>query len=87
MNDFTHNIVNNKPNTNIIILDKSAQILLKIFPLINPLNISNPPRNTNIPINTTMCIKNFFLSEYFFANIEKIIIGIPKTVGIREVKD
>jgi hypothetical protein len=87
MNDFTHNIVNNKPNTNIIILDKSAQILLKIFPLINPLNISNPPRNTNIPINTTMCINNFFLSVYFFANIEKIIIGIPKTVGIREVKD
>ena len=87
MNDFTHKIVNNKPNTSINIFDESAHLLLNMTPLINTLNISNPPRNTNIPINTTKCINVFFLSVNFFAKIESIVIGNPKIVGIREVKD
>ena len=85
--DFIHNIINDNPDINIINLDELAHKLTKIFPWINPLIKSNPPKNIIKPIKTTMCMNNFFLLGNFFAKKDKIIIVRPNIVGIKEVID
>ena len=87
MKDFIHNIINDNPDINIINLDELAHKLTKIFPWINPLIKSNPPKNIIKPIKTTMCMNNFFLLVNFFAKKDKIIIVRPNIVGIKEVID
>ena len=87
MKDLIHKTVNTSPEIIIINLDELAQIFVKIFPCINPLIRSNPPRNIIKPIKTTICINNFFLLGNFFAKKDEIIIGSPNIAGIKEVID
>ena len=76
MKDLIHKTVNNKPETIIINLDELAQIFVKIFPCINPLIRSNPPRNLNKLIKTTTCINNFFYWETCLQKKMKLLLEV-----------
>ena len=62
--------------------DKSAQKLEKKLPLINVLAKSNPPSNVIKPINTTTCMKSFFLLGNAIDKYEKTLIATPKKLGM-----
>ena len=79
--------VKNKPVNNIIIFEKSAQMLTKALPVTNDLIKSRPPKKIINPKRTTICINIFFLEVNLIDKYEKIRIGIPKIDGIYEVKE
>ena len=75
------------PLKSIISLETSAQIFSNKFPLIMLLEKSKPPIKISKPNTTTMCINNFFLFGILIAKKENNNKGIPKKVGINEVKE
>tara|TARA_B100000945_G_scaffold287585_1_gene259305 strand:+ start:378 stop:719 length:342 start_codon:yes stop_codon:yes gene_type:complete len=84
--DLIHISVKTRPVIKRNILEIPAIKLLKgLDPLIKDLKISAPPRNAIIPKMTTICINIICLDGNFSESDEKIRIGNPIKVGIKEV--